>query len=94
MVEWEAGGFDNDCELGSDTFSADEIQEIVDNERKAQAMLKDMQRELSISKRAFTSIELEHASLKQQKEELETLRDDLLNQLKVCFDRFTISLLF
>ncbi|TEB19350.1 hypothetical protein FA13DRAFT_1744481 [Coprinellus micaceus] len=62
----------------------DEIREIVENERKSQATLHDVERELSISKRAFTSIELENAALKREKEELERIRDDLLNQLKPC----------
>ena len=49
--------------------------------------MQDVQRELSISKRAFTSIELEHAELKREKDELERLRDDLLNQLKVLVEQ-------
>lgn len=62
---------------------SDEIREIVENERKSQAELKEVQRELGISKRAFVSIETEFVALKKEKEELEKLRDDLLNQLKV-----------
>ncbi|KAJ3531560.1 hypothetical protein NMY22_g8104 [Coprinellus aureogranulatus] len=71
------------CPLGLARRS-EEIQEIVDNEKRSQAMLKEVQRELSISKRAFTSLEAENATLRAEKIQLERLRDDLSNQLKPC----------
>lgn len=66
------------------SYCADEIDNIVENDVKSQKQLLEVNSDLSISKRAYASLEAEYASLKASKEELEKQRDNLLTQIKVC----------
>ena len=63
--------------------SPDEINQILGNEVKTQEMLKELQYDLSVSKRAYTSLDSELSVLRELSKTLERERDDLLNKLKV-----------
>ncbi|KAJ2915291.1 hypothetical protein MD484_g5147, partial [Candolleomyces efflorescens] len=59
-----------------------EIEKIINSENKSQELLKEAKNDLSVSKRAYSSLESEFLSLRTLKEELEKQRDELLGQVK------------
>ncbi|KAJ2926777.1 hypothetical protein H1R20_g10300, partial [Candolleomyces eurysporus] len=67
----------------SSRHSQDEIEQIINSEVKSQELLKEIKNDLSVSKRAYSSLEHEFLSLRELKEELERQRDELLSQVKV-----------
>jgi predicted nucleic acid-binding Zn-ribbon protein len=55
----------------------------LDNEVKTQETLKELRNDLSVSKRAYSSLDGELLALRERSKALEKERDDLLNKLKV-----------
>jgi predicted nucleic acid-binding Zn-ribbon protein len=63
--------------------SLDEISQILGNEARTQEMLKELRNDLSVSKRAYSSVDGELLALRERSKALEKERNDLLNKLKV-----------
>ncbi|KAF6753138.1 hypothetical protein DFP72DRAFT_903430 [Ephemerocybe angulata] len=60
----------------------DEIDNLVDNDANSQRALVEVNSDLSISRRAYASLEAEYTNMKAEKERLVKERDDLMNQIK------------
>ncbi|KAJ2915292.1 hypothetical protein MD484_g5148, partial [Candolleomyces efflorescens] len=60
----------------------DEISQIVGNEVKTREMLKELQNDLSVSKRAYSSLDSELSALRERSKALEKDHDEVLNKLK------------
>uniref|UniRef100_A0A4Q2D3G1 DUF7923 domain-containing protein n=1 Tax=Candolleomyces aberdarensis TaxID=2316362 RepID=A0A4Q2D3G1_9AGAR len=60
----------------------DELDQIVGDEVTTQRMLQELQADLSLSKRAYTSLDSELSALRERSRIMELERDDLLNKSK------------
>ncbi|RXW13828.1 hypothetical protein EST38_g12024 [Candolleomyces aberdarensis] len=60
----------------------DEIEQLAKNEIESQELIQSLKKDISKSNRAYSSLEDELSSFKEEKADLEKQRDELQNQLK------------